>query len=164
MNFFDPKIPKNKVLVEILHTHSSQYLLKCMLFLNASSKYRSGMPETVQEYLQTCGQFIPIKQVTYNTAKKIESSPDAISLYNINEIIYIKETSICMPEDTNDLMGQIVTLKNKSTIKLAVTKNIMGNYTRLAEYANSSIQFLKFVKNNIYIYINKDYIFSMKNI
>ncbi len=164
MDFFDPKIPKKKVLVEILHTHSSQYLLKCMFFLNTSSKYRSGMSETVQEYLHNCGQFVPIKQVTYNTAKKTETSPETISLYNINEIIYIKETSICMPEDTKDLMDLIVTLKNKSTIKLAVTKNIMGHYTRLAEYSNSSIQFLKFVKNNIYIYINKDYIFSMKNI
>ena len=157
MDFFDPKIPKKKVVVEILHTHSSQYLLKCMLFLNPSSKYSNANAETIEEFLYNSGQFIPIQQAAMG------NSPTT-SLYNVNKIIYIKESGTCPPEELEGQPNVLVTLNNKMTFKLLISKNMMGQNNRLAEYANSPPLFLKFIKNKSYIYLNKKFIFSMRNI
>ena len=156
MNFFDPKIPKKKVVVEILHTHSSQYLLQCILFLNSSSKYSGVTTETIQEFLHNCGQFIP--------SQTDKTDTNTTYLYNINEIIYIKESETCTPDEMKVLSKIQITLNNKSSLKVSVNKSIMGQNSRLAEYVNSPSLFLKFIKNNTYIHLNKNYIFSLKNV
>ncbi len=160
MDFFDPKIPKKKVMVEILHTHSSQYLLKCVLFLNTNSKYSEVKPETMQEFLHNCGQFIPTRQATSDNYNDTANA-NLISLYNVNSIIYIKELNTCTPDELKDLSNIQITLNNKSSLKLSISKSTMGN--RLAEYVNSPSLFLKFIKGKSYIHLNKNYIFSIRN-
>jgi hypothetical protein len=159
MDFFDPKIPKREVVVKMLHSLSSQYLMKCVLFLNATSKYSANRTETLQEFLQDCGLFIPAKMII--SEKKSEQKKEPVTLYNINEIIYIEEPETHIPDENIKLTNVKVTLKNKSTVTLQVNKSIMGQYSRIAEYANKSPTFLKLIKNNSYIHLNKNYIFSL---
>jgi len=163
MNFFDPKIPKKKIIVEILHTQSAQYLLKCVLFLNASSKYSDATIETLQEFLQNCGQFIPAKQATAEKYSENDEN-NIISLYNTSSIIYIKEYGTCSPSELKDLFEIHITLNNKSSLKLSLSRNFIDYNTRLADYVNTPTTFLKFIKNKSFIHLNKNFIFSMRTI
>ena len=149
-------------MVEILHTHSSQYLLKSILYLNPSSRFSEDQTETLQEFLHNCGQFIPTKQVTSgNNSYKADTNPTM--LYNVKNIIYFKECGTCTPDELKDLSNVLITLKNKSSLKLTLSKSVMGQNNRLTEYVNTSALFLKFIKNKSFIHINKDYIFSIRN-
>ena len=163
MDFFDPKIPKEKVIVEILHTQSTHYLLKCILFLNTSSKYSEIKSETMHEFLHNCGQFIPIQQPTTGKSND-KAKTNSTSLYNKNEIIYIKESKTHVPEEQRDLLNVQVILCNKSSLKLSICKSFMGENNRLAEYTNNPSNFLTFIKYNSHIHINKNHIFSIKAI
>lgn len=114
MQFFDFKVPKNNVLVEILYAHGPGYPQKCVIFLDTTSRY-SNKAETVFEFLQSNTKFIAVRQVASEKYAKDDLTFSAI--YNTDNIIYIKEINKCKAEDLEHSENILLTLSNNRTVR-----------------------------------------------
>ncbi len=132
-------VPKFKLDVKIL-TGNTQINNDYTLFLGIKKK--SGIPETVIEYLEFENRlFLPVIHKNNNT----------FELMNIYNIIYIKET-----QKSSAKAGKTITLtlSNNTRLKVNISSNSLVD--RVSDFINSKDKFIEFLtEDGFNIFISK---------
>jgi hypothetical protein len=143
------RIPKNEVRVEIRLSDGGESE-DFFFFLNQCSPFHHG-PETLDEFLNACRGFIPVRHAARQEAL----------LLNMNDILFVHEKEPC--EESGE---RTIRLQFHGLVEMEVRHFEMQPlfHARPIDFFNSAPAFLSFLHGGRKIYINKSHVAKVSGI